>query len=141
MVPVGTVIAVLEVDSGAGTGEAADESTDSRPPAPAFSGVHASPFAMSIAEERGVDLSKVRGTGRAGRITKEDVLAHIAEHGEEPAPSRSWEDSSEGEDAGDTSAEPADLDDALEESQRLTVPPRTIPGRMKLCRPSMPPPQ
>ena len=35
----------------------------------------ASPIARRIAEERGVDLSQVRGTGPGGRITKDDVLA------------------------------------------------------------------
>ena len=34
----------------------------------------ASPIARRIAEERGVDLSQVRGTGPGGRITKDDVL-------------------------------------------------------------------
>jgi len=40
--------------------------------------VRASPLARKIAEEKGVDLSQVTGTGPGGRITKEDVLAYLA---------------------------------------------------------------
>ena len=37
-----------------------------------------SPIARRLAERLGVDLSKVRGTGRNGRISKEDVEAYAA---------------------------------------------------------------
>ena len=37
-----------------------------------------SPIARRVAERLGVDLSKVRGTGRNGRVSKEDVEAHAA---------------------------------------------------------------
>ncbi len=36
-----------------------------------------SPLAKSIAESKGIDLSKVTGTGPGGRISKEDVEAYI----------------------------------------------------------------
>ena len=35
------------------------------------------PVVRKIAEEHGVDLSAVAGTGHAGRVTKQDILAHI----------------------------------------------------------------
>ena len=44
------------------------------PPTPA-SGVRASPVARRLAQERGLDLRQVTGTGPGGRITKDDVLA------------------------------------------------------------------
>ena len=47
------------------------------PAGPDFSGVHASPGVRRIARELGVDLSKVKGTGEKGRITKEDVLGFL----------------------------------------------------------------
>lgn len=45
----------------------------------------ASPAARKIAAEQGVDLSRVAGTGRDGRITKEDVVGHRPGVPEAPA--------------------------------------------------------
>ena len=45
--------------------------------APDFGQVHASPSVRRAARELGVDLTKVKGTGEKGRITKEDVLAYL----------------------------------------------------------------
>jgi 2-oxoglutarate dehydrogenase E2 component (dihydrolipoamide succinyltransferase) len=39
-----------------------------------------------IAAEQGVNLSQVKGTGQAGRITKKDILAFIEKHQEVSAP-------------------------------------------------------
>ncbi|HEY7200889.1 MAG TPA: dihydrolipoamide acetyltransferase family protein [Candidatus Dormibacteraeota bacterium] len=49
--------------------------------------VKASPLARRLAEERGVDLATVEGSGPEGRIVKEDVLA-AAERTAPAAPSR-----------------------------------------------------
>jgi 2-oxoglutarate dehydrogenase E2 component (dihydrolipoamide succinyltransferase) len=49
-------------------------------------GVRSSPLVRKIAKENNLDLSKVKGTGSAGRITKEDALAAIAQRGAAPAP-------------------------------------------------------
>jgi 2-oxoglutarate dehydrogenase E2 component (dihydrolipoamide succinyltransferase) len=40
-------------------------------------GAHATPVARRMAEEKGVDVSQIKGTGAGGRITKEDVLGHV----------------------------------------------------------------
>jgi pyruvate dehydrogenase E2 component (dihydrolipoamide acetyltransferase) len=40
--------------------------------------IRASPLAKKIGEEKGVDLTQVEGSGPGGRITKEDVLKHLA---------------------------------------------------------------
>ena len=42
-------------------------------------GGSASPAARKAAEERGVDISRVKGTGRDGRITKDDVVKAAAD--------------------------------------------------------------
>ena len=39
--------------------------------------IHSSPAVRRLAREFGVDLSKVKGTGRKGRIVKEDVQAYV----------------------------------------------------------------
>ncbi|MEX2525265.1 MAG: dihydrolipoamide acetyltransferase family protein [Gammaproteobacteria bacterium] len=41
--------------------------------------VKSSPGARRAADEAGIDISQVRGSGPKGRITKDDVLAHIAD--------------------------------------------------------------
>jgi len=98
-VDVGTLLAVI--DTAARPGEAhADELPETgvtaeppetgvaaEPPETAPAGAPpTSPVVRRIASEHGVDLSTVTGSGRRGRVTKRDVLAHIeAGHdGDEP---------------------------------------------------------
>ena len=50
--------------------------------APAASRVRLSPVVRRLAAEHGVDLSAVTGTGEGGRISKADVLAHVAVRGQ-----------------------------------------------------------
>ena len=58
-------------------------------PAPSEGAPRPSPAARKAAEEHRVDLSRVTGSGREGRITKEDVLAHVAAGATSaPAPGR-----------------------------------------------------
>lgn len=40
--------------------------------------IHSSPLVRRMAKEHGIDLSKVEGTGAAGRISKEDIAAYLA---------------------------------------------------------------
>ncbi len=76
------------VDQGAGgeePGEAAPESAEER------LRTRSTPVVRKIAEEHGIDISSVPGTGHAGRVTKQDILGFIdsgapASGGEEPAP-------------------------------------------------------
>ena len=49
-----------------------------------FSGAHAGPSVRRIAREMGVDLTKVKGTGEKGRISKDDIMAFL--RGPAPAP-------------------------------------------------------
>lgn len=95
-IPVGTVMAYIgepgETISGNGVQEKAADPLPAKPatapPQPAaiapadapkvapYTG-RISPVVGRIASEHGVDLSQVSGTGRDGRVTKEDVLAYV----------------------------------------------------------------
>ncbi|MBM3775644.1 MAG: 2-oxoglutarate dehydrogenase, E2 component, dihydrolipoamide succinyltransferase [Acidobacteria bacterium] len=45
-----------------------------------------SPLVRRMAREHGIDLSRVKGKGAGGRITRQDVEAHIAQAAPEPRP-------------------------------------------------------
>ncbi len=61
--------------------ETAEEGDTSLP-----NGVKASPLARRIAEEKGVDISQVKGTGPGGRITKADIEGFTPSAAPAPAP-------------------------------------------------------
>lgn len=42
-----------------------------------YNGILAAPYTRKIARELGVDIEKITGTGRAGRVTEEDVYAFM----------------------------------------------------------------
>jgi pyruvate dehydrogenase E2 component (dihydrolipoamide acetyltransferase) len=48
--------------------------------------VKASPLARRLAQENGIDLGKLTGTGPGGRITKEDVQAFVEQSSSAPTP-------------------------------------------------------
>lgn len=91
-VPVGTALA--EIDGGARAGEAHPEEADqtTEPESPAAKedatpdrSAYYSPVVRRIADEHGVDLKQIHGSGVGGRVTKRDVLAHL-ESGEGSRP-------------------------------------------------------
>lgn len=76
VVPVGTVLARIR---GAGEAAASQQttSTQAAPDVDAGEPLQASPLARRLAQEHGIDLVKVAGSGRGGRITREDVESLI----------------------------------------------------------------
>jgi pyruvate dehydrogenase E2 component (dihydrolipoyllysine-residue acetyltransferase) len=56
--------------------------------APAREGarIHSSPLVRRMAKEHGIDLTAVQGTGTGGRISKQDIEAHLAGGGTASAP-------------------------------------------------------
>jgi 2-oxoglutarate dehydrogenase E2 component (dihydrolipoamide succinyltransferase) len=93
-VAVGAVIATIEAGSGAAAAlAAAPASAPSAPvaPTPAPAADDSDPAVLSPAVRRavlehGIDPASIKGTGKDGRITKEDVLAAAAAKSAAPAP-------------------------------------------------------
>ena len=93
-IPVGGLIAVITDPGEAVPDEIAAEATADAPAEPASTAatappaaaapatssgeVRASPLAKRLAQERGIDLSTITGTGPGGRITEADIPDHAA---------------------------------------------------------------
>ncbi len=94
-VEIGAVIATIEegrVDDSTGSGDKAAEAPKSAEESAQeekedSASVRATPVARKMAEEKGLDLAEVEGSGAGGRITKADVLAASDGGEESPAPS------------------------------------------------------
>jgi pyruvate/2-oxoglutarate dehydrogenase complex dihydrolipoamide acyltransferase (E2) component len=49
-------------------------------------GQRVSPLARRLADEHGIDLNQIKGTGTGGRVRKEDILAYVASRSAQPQP-------------------------------------------------------
>jgi pyruvate dehydrogenase E2 component (dihydrolipoamide acetyltransferase) len=80
VVPVGTVLVVIGGDGAHVQAEPERQAAPAvaRGPAPRSDKVRATPLVRRLADELGVDLSSVAGTGPQGRITEQDVRAAAA---------------------------------------------------------------
>jgi 2-oxoglutarate dehydrogenase E2 component (dihydrolipoamide succinyltransferase) len=122
-VNVGAVIASIE--AGAGTATPAPAPAPAAP-APAAATQPASESAQTLSPsvrrivlEKGVDPSTIKGTGKDGRLTKDDVLSAVAAPKAEPAP------------VPVTAAAPALPTDRREERVRMTRLRQTVAKRLK----------
>lgn len=95
-VEINTVVAVIG-GSGGGTAATAPSAApaEKKPSAPAAKAtppeaatgatagerVRSSPLVRRIAKDNNLDLSKISGTGMGGRITKDDALGYLGQHG------------------------------------------------------------
>ena len=80
---------------------AAHSAAAAEPPTPATPTVSASPAARKLAEEKGLDIAKVQGTGKDGRITKEDVAQYVIEERPTPPPAAAAKQIDDSEDGDD----------------------------------------
>lgn len=133
-VPIGTVIATLaEGDvKVAALLPAAEEKTETVAPAATDTAAQkqesqppANPAARQQAEERGIDLQKVAGSGRDGRVILDDVLAH-----DKPAASQA--EPKEPENSGVTAK--TDVDDRPITRQAMTPIRQRIAARLLQAR-------
>ncbi len=131
-VAVGAVIATIEAGSGAAA--PAPAAVAAPTPAPAPAPVAAAPTAAAAAEaatlspavrravlEHGIDPASIKGTGKDGRITKEDVLAAAAAKSAAPAAAA----------AAPAAAAPATSGDRGEERVKMTRLRQTVARRLK----------
>jgi len=84
-VPIATTIAYIIKEGETIPEEKKLKKTPEKAEATAVKRVKASPLARKIAEEKGIDLTKVQGTGPGGRITKNDVLAYLKRRAKAPS--------------------------------------------------------
>jgi 2-oxoisovalerate dehydrogenase E2 component (dihydrolipoyl transacylase) len=151
-IPIGQEIALIELaGADAGLTVAATPSTSAAqaaaaPPAPAAAaspeapaaaaspeapaaGQRLSPAVRRLAEERGVDPTQLTGTGEGGRVTRDDVLAFLAER-EAAAQAAPAAAPTPAPAAPARPFAPAPLDGAREELVRITVVRRSIAEHM-----------
>jgi len=90
LVTSGEVIAHIDTEAAAGASAPAAEAPKAAAPAPAAAAPAAAPEAMpsarKIMEEKGISAADVSGTGRGGRILKEDVLGTGSKPAAAPTP-------------------------------------------------------
>lgn len=78
--PIGAVIGTIDESAKAGASSKKEEAPKAEAPAKSQAPVsdknvqHASPAARKIIDEKGIDANSVKGTGKDGRITKEDAM-------------------------------------------------------------------
>ena len=143
-VEVGAVIALIEDTSAAGETTQVKPREEAQPadqkapaaaapapaPAPAASDDSAttlSPAVRRAVLEHGVDPTQIKGTGKDGRLTKEDVLAAAKAKQDSPAPSVSEPASA----APAPAAAPATAGERREERVKMTRMRQTIARRLK----------
>ncbi|HMA87850.1 MAG TPA: 2-oxoglutarate dehydrogenase complex dihydrolipoyllysine-residue succinyltransferase [Burkholderiales bacterium] len=86
-VSAGEVIATIDTDARASAAPAAAAPVAKPAPAPHTAAPSARqappvmPAAQKLAAEQGIDTARIQGSGRDGRVTKADVLAHVGKPG------------------------------------------------------------
>jgi len=84
-VPIGTALAELEVEGVATAAEQKPEPPVAKPapppapPAPPAVEGRVSPGVRKLLQDNGLELTQIAGTGPGGRVSREDVLAHLSQ--------------------------------------------------------------
>jgi 2-oxoglutarate dehydrogenase E2 component (dihydrolipoamide succinyltransferase) len=77
---------VMVVSEPAAEAPAAEEPVSAEEAGPVRLSIRSSPLVRKIAKEHGVNLAQVRGTGSAGRITKDDILLYLSQRSQSKTP-------------------------------------------------------
>jgi pyruvate/2-oxoglutarate dehydrogenase complex dihydrolipoamide acyltransferase (E2) component len=93
-VEVGTVLALIATDAKPGEAHSSEGTSEPEAPPETATPQHEngaarrrySPVVMRMAAEHDIDLSQIEGTGRGGRVRKQDVLAFLEQGGGAPEP-------------------------------------------------------
>ena len=86
VVQTGELIGKFEVGGAATAAAPAAAAASEAAPAEATEDAFVNPAARVLAEENGIDPQSVTGTGKGGRVTKEDVVNHLKNKPAAPAP-------------------------------------------------------
>ncbi len=132
-VEVGAVIAMIEEGSGASSSKSESSEAKSEPAkseaaqasAPTGEMPTMSPTVRRLVLEHGIDPTKVSGTGKDGRLTKEDILAAVESQGSNPPAD------SDNKQASESNADAPVAAERGEERQRMTRLRQTIAKRLK----------
>ena len=73
-----TALVVLTAAGGMALAPAAPDKTAAEPTVEDLRRTKSSPLVRKIAQEHGVDISQLEGTGVSGRVTKNDILDYIS---------------------------------------------------------------
>lgn len=95
-VAVGAVVCLIDMDAAKPEGDAApketpkteekkEETTKAEPAKETYATGAASPAAKKILAEKGISAAEVKGTGKDGRVTKEDAVNAVPSMGTQPA--------------------------------------------------------
>lgn len=132
-VEVGAVLALIEEGASAGAAAPAAKAADPVPAASAPADTDASqtlsPAVRRAVLEHGVDPSTIKGTGKGGRITKEDVLEAAKNKDKAPAPASAA--SSAASSAPAPATAPVATGERREERVKMTRMRQTIAKRLK----------
>ena len=94
-----------------------------------------SPLVRKIAQEHNVDISQIQGTGIAGRVTKEDILAYVGgSSSAAPALAASKQEPASARQAPPQTAAPAFKPGASDHTEKMSVMRKKIAEHMILSR-------
>jgi pyruvate dehydrogenase E2 component (dihydrolipoamide acetyltransferase) len=128
----GTPASAPAAAQGASAGQAPTATTQGASAGQAESGTtedtirqRSSPLVRKIAQEHHVDISQIQGTGIAGRVTKDDILAYVGQEGRE---------GQEGRPAAQKPAAPAFAPGASDRVEKISVMRKKIAEHMIASR-------